>query len=263
MPNNPWTGPMPFQPASAYNTPNGGGLPSTYYNSAAGFSAPGSLPWSAVPQAANPMAGNQQRIANEIGQSRPNINYGMGANGQVTGTHIGSGAQAAMPQAPGQAPMPGQGSPSGGGMSNLANIPPMYLPTRQSQNMLMAKAAQQASPGSAINQLVGNTGVQSSSGTVLSQLGKPMIDSYREGALGAANLGIDDQLLRDQHLLRGILGHGQADIGALRAMGNRERIGIDGQNQITNSMVNLLRSLGGMFNTNNLLGSAGDIGGLF
>ena len=148
-------------------------------------------------------------------------------------------------------------------MSNLGSIPPMFLPTRQSQNMLMAKAAQQANPGSAINRLVGNTGVQSSSGTVLSQLAKPMLDSYKEGALGAANLGIDDQLLRDQHLLRGILGHGQADIGAMRALGNRDRIGIDGQNQITNSMVNLLRSLGGMFNTNNLLGSAGDIGGLF
>lgn len=271
MPNHPWTGPQPFQPPSAYNTPNGGGLPSTYFGPNA--SAPGSLPWSATQQpnqALNDAVAQREqermRLFQQVypGAPAPSMNNPASGNIQRAGTQMPGTAplgSAPGPSAPGQTTgTPGAGS---GPPINLNGIPPMYLPTRQSQNMLMAKAAQQANPGNAINRLVGNTGVQSSSGTVLSQLGKPMIDAYQQGALGAANLGIDDQLLKDQHILRGVLGNGQADIGAQRALLNRDRIGIDGQNQLSGSLANLLKSLGGMFNTNNLLGSAGDIGGLF
>jgi hypothetical protein len=270
MPNNPWTGPMPFQPPSAYQPAQGGGLPSSYFGPNA--SAPGSQPWSATQQPNQAgLQANQQ-----VEQERMRLYQQMypGAPAPMTSNPAsGSIQRAGTQQQPQAAPLaaapgpsaPGQttGTPGAGPPINLNGIPPMYLPTRQSQNMLMAQAAQKANPGNALNRLVGNTGIQSSSGVLLSQLGKPMIDAYQQGALGAANLGIDDQLLRDQHTTRGVLGNGQADIGAQRALLNRERIGIDGQNQLSGSLANILKALGGAFNTNSLLGSAGSIGGLF
>jgi hypothetical protein len=164
------------------------------------------------------------------------------------------------PGTPGPAPQPGPQLPAT--MPINTNFAPMNLPTRQSQNQLMALAAQQANPLNAINRSVGNRGITSDSGVILGQLAGPMQKTLQQGALGAAKLGIDDQLLRDEHTMRGVLGLGQADIGGLRSLANRDRIGIDARNQLTGSLADMLRSLGGAFGMDSF-GSFGEIGGLF
>ncbi len=273
MPNNPWTGPLPFQPPSQYQPATGGGLPATYFNGSA--SAPGSLPWSATQTQQQP----QRTPYQDTGGYQGPQNFTAGATAYMQqhginpaalpqswqGQGQGQGSATAAspssgPTAPGSGAAGGGLPSSGGGMPplNLAGIPPMYLPTRQSQNMLMAQAAKKASPGMEINRLVGNTGVQAGSGTILRQLANPMLSAMKEGALGAANLGIDDQLMTDQHLLRYVLGNGQADIGAQRAQAGRDRIGIEGQQNVSGAIADLLRMLGGTFNTNSLLSTFGD-----
>lgn len=162
---------------------------------------------------------------------------------------------------PGPSPMPAP-TPGAGPPIN-ANFPPLNIPTRESQNQLMALGAQQAN--SSLHNILNRgsaSGIQAGSGVNLQKAAGPMQQAYQQAALGAAKLGIDDQLLRDTHMMKGILGMGQADIGQARTGINRERIGLDARNQTIGSVADLIRSLGGMLGgSSNLSGLLG--GGLF
>lgn len=145
----------------------------------------------------------------------------------------------------------------------LGQIQPMHLPTNESQNQLMALAHQRANPVQALNRAVGSSGVQAGSGIMGQKLMGDMMGTYKQGALGAANLGIDDQLMRDEHLLKGIVGLGGLDIERQRSGADRERIGLNAQDDYINAIIAMLGGLGSAFSVGNLSDSFGDIAGAF
>lgn len=156
--------------------------------------------------------------------------------------------------------LPGSGTLPGGAPQSPApapapqlrlntNFAPISVPTRESQNQLHALGIQRANPIDAIGRLMGSSGVRASSGAIANQLIGPMMDAYRQGAQGAASLGIDDQLLRDTHALKGIKDLTMADIEGQRNMAQRDAIGIDARNRTFGSLTDVLRSLFGAFDT--------------
>lgn len=201
---------------------------------------------------------------NPPGMGTPQTPGGQAPNPQTTNPQT-PGAQQPGTQQPGTQQPGGQ---SGGiGAANdlaslLAQIPPLNLPTRQSQNQLMALTHQQANPVQAMNRL-GNNGIQTGSGVNAQRLMGPMMQTLQQGALGAANLGLDDQLLRDKHTLTGLVGLGGLENDRLRAGARRDRIGLDAQQQYLDAIIQLLGGFAGNFNLGNLTDSFGDIAGAF
>jgi hypothetical protein len=180
---------------------------------------------------------------------RAKVNAGVGLT--PTGTPIAPTTGPTAPILPG-----GTGGPQ---LPDLSQIPPLFLPTIQSQNQVMALGAQNASPLGLMSQLVGNQGIQTSSGTVLSKLMQPAVEAYRTAASTAANIGLDDQLARDNQLMRGIEGFGSADVGRGLANAGRDRLLIGAQNRSSDALIDALSRLIGGASLGNITSQFGNL----
>lgn len=129
----------------------------------------------------------------------------------------------------------------------LSQVPPLQIPTIESQNQLQALSRQNASVNPLLERMVGNSGIQAGSGVNMMKLANPMMAAYRHGAQGAAELGLEDQLARDKHLLGGMVGLGGADFGLQRANLGYKQVGLDAQNNYINQLVSLMGGMGQMF----------------
>jgi hypothetical protein len=146
--------------------------------------------------------------------------------------------------------------------SLLSQVPPIHLPTQQSQNQLLAQAQQRANPVQMLNRM-GNSGIATDSAVNIQRLLAPSMQTMQQGALGAANLGIDDQLLRDKHLMQGLTGLGMLDNDRSRQLASRQRIGIDANQAVLDAIFQMLGGLGNTFNFGNITGGFGDVAGAF
>ena len=137
----------------------------------------------------------------------------------------------------------------------LAMIPPINLPTEESQNQLMGLGAQKGSVGNLIKQLSGgNSGVAVGSGGSLERMAKPYIEPYAQAALSSAKLGVTDQLTRDQQMMKGLLGYANADLDLAGAAADRQGINLGAQSSLLNSITRLMGGLIEPFGVSDILG---------
>lgn len=215
------------QPGAWWNNPWGGGL--TGYNDTGVRGGGGSSPNPGTRKAA-PAAGG--------GRRQPIMMPGAEQTARMY-------QQQYQPQAQQQQP---QAAPQTANLSQyLSQVPPIMLPTAESQNQLMALGAQNASVNPLLERMVGNNGIQAGSGVNAMRMANPMQAAMRNASQGAAQLGLEDQLARDKHLLTGMVGLGGADFGRQRANLGYQQIGMDAQNNYVNALLSLLGGMGGAF----------------
>lgn len=218
------------QPGQWWNNPYGGGL--TGYN-----------------DTGNRGGGGGRSVVGATPTSRPRSNPQIGPDGRRLPIMMPGAVQTSqMYQPQAQQQQPQQAAPQTANLSQyLSQVPPIMLPTAQSQNQLMALGAQNASVNPLLDRMVGNNGIQAGSGVNAMRMANPMQAAMRNASQGAAQLGLEDQLARDKHLLTGMVGLGGADFGRQRANLGYQQIGMDAQNNYVNSLLALLGGMGGAF----------------